>query len=242
MKRVLITGASSGIGKQLAEDYAKEGYHVFACARSSEKLQELSEKSEGKITSIIVDVSEKKDVEVKFANLEDLDLIILNAGTCEYVDVDHFDSSLFARVFKVNFFGVVYSVEFLLSKINKGGKIAIIGSQARLLPFTRSEAYGRSRAAIDYFTKSLSVDLARRDVSVHAVDPGFVKTPLTDKNDFSMPFLISVEEASKSLRRSLEKGELFISFPKSLSRILSLCHLLPARAQRAISLYLKDKS
>ena len=142
----------------------------------------------------------------------------------------------------MNFFGVVYSVEALLPKMKKGGQIAIVGSQARLLPFTRSEAYGSSKAAVDYFSKSLSVDLSERDITVHSIDPGFVKTPLTDKNDFSMPFLVTVEEASEAIIKSLLKGKLFISFPKSLSWILSVCSLLPYGIQRKISIYLKKQS
>ena len=240
MDKVVITGASSGMGRQLAKDYAKTGFQVYACARSQKPLNTLAEESDGAIVPIVVDVSSKEEVAERFDQLSGIDVIILNAGTCEYVDINNFDSTLFERVFQVNFFGVIYCVEALLPKLNKGGKIVIVGSMARLLPFTRSEAYGSSKAAIDYFTKSLSVDLSDRDIKVISVDPGFVKTPLTDKNDFSMPFLVSVEYASKVIIEKVSKGSLFISFPRRLSWILSFCHLLPSRVQRKMCIWMKE--
>jgi NAD(P)-dependent dehydrogenase (short-subunit alcohol dehydrogenase family) len=240
MNNVLITGASSGIGQQLAKDYAKAGSRVYACARSKNSLNSLAEESAGTIIPIVVDVSAKDEIAESFNKVSSLDVIILNAGTCEYVDIDNFDSALFERVFQVNFFGVIYCVEILLPKLKKGGKIVIVGSMARLLPFTRAEAYGSSKAAIDYFTKSLSVDLSDRDISVISVDPGFVKTPLTDKNDFSMPFLVNVEYASTIIIKKISKGCLYITFPRRLSWVLSFCNRLPSHMQRKICIWMKE--
>ena len=240
--KVLITGASSGIGRQLCLDYARQGYDVFAVARRKEVLQDLQSYGDGRITPVVADVSCKETVKAVFSQLPNFDIVILNAGTCEYVDIESFDSAMFERIFQVNFLGVVYCVEALLSKINRGGQLAIVSSQARYLPFTRSEAYGSSKAAIDYFTKSLAVDAEEElGVTVHAISPGFVKTPLTDKNNFSMPFLVSVEVASQAIINGLTKKKREIIFPRSLYLILKVLSLLPVSWQHRICVKMKDQ-
>ncbi|MCB9026531.1 MAG: SDR family NAD(P)-dependent oxidoreductase [Bdellovibrionaceae bacterium] len=241
MKNILITGASSGIGRQLALDYSSAGNKVYAVARSKNKLLELKKEASGELDTIVTDISLRSKVVEEFSKLKDLDIVILNAGTCEYVDIENFNSKLFERVFNVNVFGTVYCIEALLPKIKKGGQLVIVSSMARLLPFTRSEAYGSSKAAVDYIAKSLAVDCEGCGITVHTVSPGFVKTPLTDKNNFSMPFLVSVSEASRIIKKALQQGKRNISFPKRLGWILTLCSLLPANLQRHICVIMRGK-
>lgn len=241
MKKVLITGASSGIGRQLARDYANLGNQVWVSARSESALQEVKKEFPSQIHLLPLDVTSKTDVEKSFEVLQKMDLVILNAGSCEYVDVESFDAQIFERVFNVNLMGVVNCTEVLLPRIKKGGQLAIVGSLARLLPFTRAQAYGGSKAAIHYYTKSLAVDVEEDyGITVHSVSPGFVKTPLTDKNDFQMPFLLEVEDASKRIISGLASKKADVSFPKRLAWTLKFCSLLPETLQHKIALKMKE--
>jgi short-subunit dehydrogenase len=102
-----------------------------------------------------------------------------------------------------------------------------VGSSAAYLPLSRAEAYGASKAAIEYMIRTLRIDLYQEQIDVSLVCPGFVKTPLTDRNDFSMPFRLSVEDASRRIRRGIEKRQLEIHFPKRFTYILKALSLLP---------------
>lgn len=239
---VLITGATSGIGRELAIDYAKAGNAVVAVGRNQVALDELEHTYSGQIHTINLDVSDKASVREKLSAVPEMDLVILNAGTCEYVDVMDFKSEPFERVLNVNFLGVVYCVEVLLDRISKGGQLAIVGSLSRQLPFSRAQAYGASKIAIHYFTKSLAVDLeGKKEISIHSISPGFVKTPLTDQNDFDMPFLIETQEASKRIIEGLKKGKKEIAFPRRLAWPLALASHLPESWQHKILLSLRGK-
>jgi NAD(P)-dependent dehydrogenase (short-subunit alcohol dehydrogenase family) len=151
MKTLLITGATSGIGKALALHAAEKGYQVIACGRNQGVLDELASKPN--IKPLKFDVTSLEDAKQALHNVK-CDVAILNAGTCEYVDIDEFESDMFRRVFETNFFGVVHCVEALIPSLKRGNKLVIVDSMARLLPFTRSQAYGASPAALPYFTKS----------------------------------------------------------------------------------------
>ncbi|MCU7555775.1 SDR family NAD(P)-dependent oxidoreductase [Alteromonas sp. ASW11-19] len=238
MKTLLITGATSGIGKALAEHAADNGYQVIACGRNHEALDNLSQHSN--IESLRFDVSDLEQTretlrEVKF------DIAVLNAGTCEYVDAEKFEPDMFRRVFEPNFFGVVNCVDGLRPQFTAGQQLVIVDSMARLFPFTRSEAYGASKAALHYFTKSLEVDLAKQGIIVQAVSPGFVETPLTDKNDFEMPMKISAEEAARQFLRGIEQKKQTIFFPRRFGWIMRFLHILPTPIQRKLSLAMRDK-
>ena len=238
MTTMLITGATSGIGYALAQRAVEDGYQVIACGRNQDKLDELSRHSH--ITSLQFDVS---DAEATAAALKEAryDIAVLNAGTCEYVDIDEYDPEMFRRVFEANFFGVVNCVNGLLPTLRKGKKLVIVDSMARLFPFTRSEAYGSSKAALHYFTKSLEVDLWDRGVKVQSVSPGFVETPLTEQNDFDMPMMIKVEKAAEELLHGIKKNRQSIFFPTRFGLIMRFLHILPVPLQRKLSLTMRNK-
>lgn len=238
MKTLLITGATSGIGKALAIHASEEGYCVIACGRNQSALDELS--AHNNITTLQFDVSDLEATRNALNNIE-FDIAVLNAGTCEYVDIDKFEPEMFRRVFEPNFFGVVHCVDALMNKLTAGKKLVIVDSMARLFPFTRTEAYGASKAAVHYFTKSLEVDLEKRGVIVQAVSPGFVETPLTDKNDFEMPMKIPAEEAAEDLLKGIEKNKQTIFFPTLFGWIMRCMHNLPIAIQRKLSLSMRDK-
>ncbi|WP_269520181.1 SDR family NAD(P)-dependent oxidoreductase [Alteromonas sp. BMJM2] len=237
MTTLLITGATSGIGKALAEHAAQKGYDVIACGRNEEALSELARHEN--ITSCQFDVSSLDDTKNALKDIQ-FDIAILNAGTCEYVDIDQFESDMFRRVFEPNFFGVVNCVDAFIHNLKAGKTLVIVDSMARLLPFTRSQAYGASKAALHYFTKSLEVDLHDRGVKVQAVSPGFVETPLTEKNDFDMPMKITAQEAAESMLKGIESDKRTIFFPKMFGYILRLMNVLPSGLQKRLSLSMRN--
>ena len=227
-KAVLITGASSGIGRQLALDYAGDGYRVIGCGRNPQRLAALGAEA-AQIEPLAFDIGDPEAVRQALSKLTAIPgLIILNAGDCEYINHGELDAALCQRVFASNFFGVVNMLEALQHRLPSPCHIGIMGSSATFLPLPRAEAYGASKAALQYFCQSLALDWAKRGVSFSLISPGFVKTPLTDKNDFAMPMRISAEEASRIIRQGLAKGRSSINFPRRFTGLMQAIALLPA--------------
>jgi short-subunit dehydrogenase len=224
--RILITGATSGIGRQLALDYRKDGQEVWAIGRNETALGELEAKE---INTGRVDLTDREGSLSYFASLPELDLAILNAGTCEYINMPEFDSQLVSRVMRANVESLAISLEGILPLLRRGKTrhLAVVGSSAAYLPLPRAEAYGASKAAAAYMTDTLRIPLVKEGFTVSLICPGFVKTPLTDKNDFPMPQRITVVEASAAIRRGLERKQAEIHFPKSFTYALKLLSLLP---------------
>lgn len=236
---IVITGATSGIGEQLAKDYAGLGHKLYVCGRNRDKLAQLS--ALGDVTTLAFDVTDRAACRQHLQPLSDVDLVIMSAGVCEYIDdAQHFDAELVERVFAANFFGMVNCAEALLPNLKSGSRLVFIDSMSRLLPFTRAQAYGASKAATYYFAKSMGVDLKPKGIGIVTVSPGFVKTPMTDANDFEMPMRISVAEASASLRKQLEKGRSTIYFPRVFGWILRALYKLPTALQLRVAQRLKD--
>ncbi len=165
-----------------------------------------------------------------------LDIAFLNAGICEYVDVATFDSAVFERTMKTNFLSMVYGIEAMLPLLREGRQPQLIGMSStvayRGLP--RAEAYGASKAAIKHLFESLQIDLQRDGIAVSVVCPGFVRTPLTDRNDFPMPFLVEVDEAARRIVDGIEARRPEIHFPKRFSIPFKLLALLPHRLYGAL--------
>ncbi|PTB87651.1 short-chain dehydrogenase [Pseudidiomarina aestuarii] len=232
---ILITGATSGIGKQVALDYAAAGHHVVACGRNQESLAALVAQYPENIAGQQLDVTDVEATQNVLKTYLDLDVVILSAGVCEYVDIDTFSTAMFERVYEVNIFGTLRCVEVLLPNLRRGAKLVFVGSTARLLPFTRAEAYGSSKAAMQYIARSLQVDLADKGIRVQTVSPGFVETPMTDANDFEMPMRVSVEFASKAIRQGIEANRTDITFPRVFGWFLKILSRLPQSWQVAVS-------
>ena len=236
MKTVLITGATSGIGERLATDYAALGWKVIACGRNVGKLANLSEHDN--ISSLAFDMSDSREVQEAADKIEqELDLVILNAGTCEYMDdIKQFDTELFRRVINSNVLGTADCIAAFLPKIPSGGQLALMGSSASFFPFSRAQAYGASKAAIAYLAQSLAVDLAKYAIAVSLISPGFVETPLTNKNDFEMPMKISVDQASSEIIQGLEKRKKHVTTPRLFTFLLGLFGKLPFSIQHWLAL------
>lgn len=233
MSHVLITGASSGIGKQLALDYAADGWKVTACGRDSTKLEALRA-TNPKINTLTFDMTDLALTRQSLAWVQ-ADVIILCAGTCEYLDNGVVDAEKVSRVMNTNVIGPINCLDALLPGLQTGARVVLVGSTASLVPLPRAEAYGASKAALAYFARSLALDLVPRGIHVSFVMPGFVKTPLTERNDFPMPMMVTVEKASKYIRDGLARGASEIAFPPLFALLLKTVALLPLAWQKRLA-------
>ncbi|WP_372863019.1 SDR family NAD(P)-dependent oxidoreductase [Psychrobacter sp.] len=230
---ILITGATSGIGNQLAKDYLLEGHHVYAVGRDDSALAELE--SLGAET-VDLDLMDRDKVIDAFEKIEEVDLAICGAGMCEYLDMPNFDSASFMKVMSVNMGTLSHAIEGILPKlITSKGRLVGIGSASAYVPFARAEAYGSSKAAVHYLMKTLQISLAPHDVSVSLVVPGFVETPMTKQNDFPMPFIQTTAQASQAIRDGIASGRDVIEFPKKLTLPLKVLGTLPDLVWQQVS-------
>lgn len=240
---IFITGASSGIGKELVRHYAKQGHHIFACGRSLEKLNELL--GFGEITPLQFDVTDYAMSHNAISELPPIDLAILNAGDCEYIrDATQFDAVLFERIININLVAVAYQIQSLMPKLlasENRAQLVLMGSAASITALPQAEAYGASKAAIAYLADTLYLDLKNSGVDVSRISPGFVKTPLTDRNHFSMPFIMNTEQAVSRIAKGIKQRRPHIRFPKRLFWVLRLLSLFPIQIRHKLLLG-KDQS
>ncbi|MDE4629271.1 SDR family NAD(P)-dependent oxidoreductase [Klebsiella pneumoniae] len=220
MMTVLITGASSGIGAGLAKSFAADGHLVIACGRDASRLAALQQLSPN-ISVRLFDMTDRDACRQALTGCF-ADLIILCAGTCEYLDHGQVDAALVERV------------AALQTQLEAGDRVVLVSSMAHWLPFPRAEAYGASKAALSWFANSLRLDWEPKGVAVTVVSPGFVDTPLTRKNDFAMPGRVSVDRAVAAIRHGLAKGKNHIAFPTGFSLALRLLASLPSGIQRLL--------
>jgi len=235
MSAVLITGATSGIGHQLAIDYASLGWYVIACGRNQKVLASLKQRFPDIVTCCF-DITDRAQTVDTLRSLTRIpELWILNAGNCEYIDNGKMNSQLVERVFQTNVLGLVNVIEAIEPYLVSTHRVAVVSSIASELALPRAEAYGASKAAVGYIARALRLDWRERGVEVSTIFPGFVDTPLTAKNTFSMPMLISVEQASKAIQKGLGKGLANIYFPKRFTWILRILGALPYSWQHAVT-------
>ena len=234
-KTIWITGGSTGIGKALAIKFAAMGWNVAISARRSELLNELSNSYEN-ISGFPLDVTDKEKCKEVFNEIknkyENIDICFFSTGTWDPKKEKEIDVEQMEDVFKVNFFGTVNSIkaveQYLRDK--KNGIITIVSSIAGYRGLPNSTGYGPSKSALNNLAESLYFDFKRYNVRVCLVSPGFIKTPMTDKNDFKMPFLKTPEYAADQIYEGLVNKNIFeIHFPKSLTITLKLLSFLPSK-------------
>ncbi len=234
-KTIWITGGSTGIGKALAIKFANEGWNVAISARRENLLKEISDQYEN-INSFPLDVTDQskcKDVFNKILDkYQNVDICFFSTGTWNPKKEKDIDVDQIEEVFKVNFFGTLNSIkaseEYFKNK--KSGIITIVSSIAGYRGLPNSTGYGPSKAALNNLVESLYFDFKRSNVRVCLVSPGFIKTPMTDKNDFKMPFLKTTEYAAEKIYDGLINKNVFeIHFPKSLTLILKILSFLPSK-------------
>ena len=231
-KKIWITGASSGIGKAAAEKFAKEGWKVAVSARRKEILDIMAQ--DQNISSFPLDITNRDQINNVFKNIlnefGDLDLCLFSSGTYEPKDEQSIDPNKIKNVINVNFLGVIDCVKTVEKyfKNQKSGHISIVSSIAGYRGLPNSSGYGPSKAALTNFTESIYFDFKKFGVRVSIISPGFIKTPLTDKNEFSMPFLKTPDYAAEKIFNGLVKSNAFeIHFPKGLTLVLKFLRILP---------------
>lgn len=243
-KTILITGASTGIGKALGEKLLAENCNLVLTARQDGKIEEWVsnyKKCKAEILILKNDVTDKKNVAIsyqkainKFGNI---DIAILNSGIGKSITPERFNSQAAEDIMNTNFLGVVYWIEQLLPEMmkRKKGIIAPVSSLADNRGYSGSGFYCASKSALSIFAEGLSTDLKKYGIKVLTIKPGFVKTPMTDRNKFKMPFMISDEKSADYIITGIEKEKAIIQFPFPAVLGAKIIGLLPNWIYRILS-------
>ena len=241
-KKIWITGASSGIGKAVAEKFASEGWMVAASARRQEILNKMAENQN--IFAYPLDVIQKENVTKIFNNIikdfKNVDICLFCSGTYDPKLEQEINIEQNKFVMETNYFGVLNCIKAVETyfKNKKSGQISIVSSVAAYRGLPNSSGYGPSKAALTNLAESIYFDFKKYNVKISLVSPGFIKTPLTDKNEFPMPFIRSPEFAADKIFQGLTKKNIFeIHFPLGLTLTLKFLRILPYR----LYLFLIDK-
>lgn len=235
MSRCWMTGASSGIGAALALQLLEQGHQLALGGRNRETLEPLAARYPDQVLLAVGDVSDPAHVAAIAAQIDQawgaLDQVILNAGTCEYLEPGHFDAVVVERVLRTNLLGVSHCLQAALPLLRRGQQphLIVTCSSVTWLALPRAAAYGASKAALRYLVESLRIELIAAGIDVTLVNPGFVDTPLTRRNDFPMPQMWSAERAARHIAERLPRRPLEINFPTLFTLVLRLLGALPAR-------------
>lgn len=229
-----ITGASSGIGAALARRMAGAGWTVAASARGSDGLAALAaEPTAGRILPFPLDVTDLDACRATVARIEaeagPIATAVLAAGSHTPVDARSFDAAVVRQLVEVNLMGVVHAVDAVLPALigRRAGRLVIVSSVAGYRGLPTAAGYGATKAALINFAESLKFDLDGLGIVTQVVCPGFVRTPLTERNPFPMPFLMEADAAADRLFRGLQGDRFEITFPRRFALILKLLGLLP---------------
>ena len=236
MKKVIwITGGGTGIGKAVAIKFANQGWKVAISGRRENILKEVEDINPN-IKSFPLDVNDKGKCSEIMKNIKeefgDIDICFFSTGTWDPKKEREIDVEQIEKVFKVNFFGTLNCIKSVEDHFRnrKNGIITIVSSIAGYKGLPNSTGYGPSKAALNNLAESLYFDFGRYNVRVCLVSPGFIKTPMTDKNDFKMPFLKTPEYSADKIYNGLINSNKFeIHFPKSLTLILKFFKIIPDR-------------
>ena len=228
-KLVWITGASTGIGREVALQLAARGVTVAVSARSAEKLEGMGEN----IKPYPLDVTDAAAVAKTIAQIEaelgPIDLALMGAGAYAPIAMDQIKPELFASIMNVNYMGVVNAVAALVPIMRQRGRghIAWIASVSGYRGLPKASAYGPTKAALINLAESLKPELGALGLTVSVVNPGFVETPMTKANDFPMPFLMTPQDAARRTIDGLAKGKFEVAYPTRFVAILKFARLLP---------------
>ena len=227
-----LVGASSGIGQALALALAEAGWKVAISARRIEPLQAMQARNP-LLIPYPLDVTDVQSLYHAAAaitrELGDIELCVLNAGDYTPMPLADFDPALFRKLCDVNYLGVVNGLDAILPlMLARGrGQILLTASIAGYRGLPKSAPYSASKAAVISLAESLHLELKAKGVLLRVVNPGFVRSPLTDKNTFKMPFLMEVEEAAQAIMRDLPRQNFEIAFPKRFAYLMKVLRILP---------------
>lgn len=235
-KTILITGASSGIGKAVVYNLAQKNCRLAICSRNEHKLNEIRNdlsSINNKILPVKCDVAIKDSVDNAHSRIisefGEIDIAILNSGIGKTGTPETFNSKDAEDIINTNLLGIVYWIEKILPQmlLRKDGIIAGVSSLADNRGFSGSGFYTSSKAAVSIFLEGLRIELKKKGISVFTIKPGFVRTPMTDQNKFEMPFLMEPDKAAELIIKGMEKEKKIIQFPFPTVLITRLIGLLP---------------
>lgn len=250
-KTIMITGASNGIGAALAKHYANHGVTLGLIGRNQSRLEQIAKtcREQGAaVTTAIIDVRDKDRLISWIKEQDDqspVDLIIANAGisagTGESTKGEH--ASQVREIFDVNLHGVLNTIEALQERMieRKHGQIAIVSSLAGFKGWPGAPAYCASKAAVKTYGEALRGALKKTGVQINVICPGFVKSSITDANDFPMPFLMDAEKAARIIAKGLYKNKGQIAFPIATKSIVWLSITIPYRISELLLLFTPSK-
>jgi short-subunit dehydrogenase len=230
--KILITGASSGIGEGLARLYATQDNELVLLARREEKLLKLQQELSPHVKSIeivVADVSEFENLQEKIKKIGSVDMVILNAGISIGHSLEITPFNDFKKLYDVNLFANHAILEILLPlfKAKQSGKIVFISSLASLIAMPSSKAYSSSKRALNSYAESIRYKYKNSGVKVVNILPGFIQSEMTDKNEFNMPFLLNNRDGVKRIYNAIEKEKRFYAFPLRFYLIIKFFNLLP---------------
>jgi NAD(P)-dependent dehydrogenase (short-subunit alcohol dehydrogenase family) len=220
-----ITGASQGIGAATAQEYLRAGWRVAATSRRPTDLPGVMD-FPGDVTDADAMQSLLERIESAHGPVS---LAILNAGTHIPTDGAAFRLADYQQLMTLNYGGCLSCLAALLPRMTarRSGRVALVASVAGYAGLPTASGYGASKAALIHLAEALKLELAPVGVGVSLINPGFVRTPLTDRNPFPMPFLMEPEDAARRIRRGLERGDFEIAFPRRFVLLLKMLRLLP---------------
>lgn len=230
-----VTGASSGIGRAVAVELARRGWVVAATARRLDALEDLAQEDLGR-GRIVAHVGDVRDADRIAEIVQTIELVhgpialaFLNAGASAYSEPGRLDPALVGEIFGVNVQGVANALGPVLDRMVARGKgrIAVNASLAGYRALPRAAIYGSSKAALIHLVEALRFDAEPRGVRLQIVNPGFVVTPMTDRNDFPMPFLMDAKRAAVIICDGFESGTREIAFPRRLAILMKVLRGLP---------------
>ena len=232
-KSAIITGASSGIGAALARELAGRGWSLALLARRVELLDALVGELPHAI-AIPCDVADRAAVQNAVRRAEDelgpIDLAIANAGMSIPNHATKFKCDEAERTIQVNLLGMIYLFDAVIPSMveRRRGQFAGVASVAGLRGLPTAAPYSASKAAMQAFLEATRVELRPYGIAVTTVNPGFVATPMTEKNRFRMPFLIDADRAARIIADGLERRARVIEFPRRMSLVMRLARILPS--------------
>ncbi len=248
-RSILITGASSGIGKALALELAEPKIVLHLTGRNQERLQETSELCEKKgaiVHQLAIDVTEKQHLQQCIAAWDQanpLDLVLANAGIAGSGLPDHNLTQRLEALVEVNILGVINTLDPVMEAMMKRGHgcIGLLGSMASFLPLPSSPAYSATKSMILTWGDAIAPTLKKHNVFLSVICPGFVRSKITDANNFPMPFFMESDRAARIIIKGLQKKKTRIAFPLPMYLILSLLSILPRFLQRILVTKMPNK-
>lgn len=228
-KKIWVIGASSGIGKALAIKLLKENAFVYLSARKLELLNEIHSTFPNNSVVKKLDVTNREEINQIVNEIPEIDLIIYLAADYTPMGIDNLDLHEIDKMININLIGALNVTTAIIPKLKKQGRghLSIVASIAGYIGLPNSAIYGATKAALINFSESIFWECKKYNIDISVVNPGFVKTNLTDKNTFEMPFIMTPDQAASAIMKGYQKGDFVIVFPKIFSYFFRFIRILP---------------